>query len=42
MTQIFLYLIAAITLSAQVQAPAPAVKLEGCVSCHGMIEPMHR
>jgi hypothetical protein len=40
MTQIFLYLIAAITFGSQ--AHAPAVKLEGCVSCHGMIEPMHK
>ena len=27
--------------SSQAQVP-PAVKLEGCVSCHGQIEPMHK
>lgn len=25
-----------------VQTPVAAVKLEGCVSCHGQIEPMHK
>ena len=29
-----------LTASASVQTPAP--KLEGCVSCHGLIEPMHK
>src|ERR1043166_8035626 len=24
------------------QQPAPQPKLEGCISCHGLIEPMHK
>src|SRR4026207_1344233 len=40
MTQIALYILALMTFT--VQAPAPAVKLEGCVTCHGLIEPMHK
>src|SRR5215210_4666192 len=32
--------VAAWPSSASVQAPT--VKLEGCVSCHGLIEPMHK
>ncbi|HXQ71370.1 MAG TPA: hypothetical protein VN844_12825, partial [Pyrinomonadaceae bacterium] len=28
--------------SAAEQTQAPQVKVEGCVSCHGMIEPMHK
>src|SRR5262245_43124814 len=26
----------------QTQQPAPQPKLEGCISCHGLIEPMHK
>ena len=37
MTQILINLLAALILT----SPQPA-KLEGCVSCHGMIEPMHK
>ena len=38
MTQILVYILAAFTFT----APAQAVKVEGCVSCHAMIEPMHK
>jgi hypothetical protein len=41
MTQIVLYLIAVIALGSQAATP-PAPKVEGCVSCHAMIEPMHK
>src|SRR5258705_1017724 len=30
------------SLSAQQIAPTAAAKLEGCISCHGLIEPMHK
>ena len=40
MTQIAIYLLALMSFGSQAQAPAP--KLEACVSCHGMIEPMHK
>ena len=40
MTQIVIYLLALISFGAQAQTPA--VKVEECVSCHGMIEPMHK
>ena len=42
MTQIFLYLIAVFTFGQQAAAPTPVVKVEGCVSCHTLIEPMHK
>src|SRR5215510_10291044 len=50
MTQIFVYVLALMTLAAQTgptatttpAATAPALKVEGCVSCHGLIEPMHK
>jgi hypothetical protein len=46
MTQIFLYMIAVFTLGQQAPATAtaaaPVVRVEGCVSCHTMIEPMHK
>ena len=38
MTQILVYILAAFTFT----APAQTVKVEGCVSCHAMIEPMHK
>ena len=41
MTQIVLYLIAVIGFGSQAATPT-APKVEGCVSCHGMIEPMHK
>jgi hypothetical protein len=28
--------------SLQTQQPAPQPKVEGCISCHGLIEPMHK
>ena len=40
MTRIGFYLIAVFVFGWQAAAPAP--KVEGCVSCHGMIEPMHK
>lgn len=30
------------TSAAEQALPQPVVKVEGCVSCHGMIEPMHK
>ncbi|HSK63060.1 MAG TPA: hypothetical protein VK893_04445 [Pyrinomonadaceae bacterium] len=41
MTQIFIYLLALMSFGSQT-APAVQPKLVGCVSCHGMIEPMHK
>ena len=40
MTQIVLYLIAVVSFGSQ--TATPVVKVEGCVSCHAMIEPMHK
>jgi hypothetical protein len=40
MTRIVLYVMVAISFGWQAAAPAP--KVEGCVSCHGLIEPMHK
>ncbi|HEV2835888.1 MAG TPA: hypothetical protein VGW58_11255 [Pyrinomonadaceae bacterium] len=43
MTQIFLYLLTLMTLTSQpANQTTPAAKVEGCVSCHAMIEPMHK
>jgi hypothetical protein len=41
MTQIVLYVIAMIGFGSQAAAP-PAPKVDGCVTCHTMIEPMHK
>ena len=38
MTQILVYILAAFTFA----APPQTVKVEGCVPCHAMIEPMHK
>src|SRR6188768_3377242 len=43
MTQIVLYMIAVFTLGQQAATSgAPVARVEGCVSCHTMIEPMHK
>src|ERR1051326_6493012 len=41
MTRIFIYLIALFSFGSQTVAP-PVAKVEGCVSCHALIEPMHK
>jgi hypothetical protein len=41
MTQIILYLFVVIGFGSQA-ASQPAPKVEACVSCHGLIEPMHK
>src|SRR5690242_15676098 len=47
MRRIFLYTVVAMMVGWQVVAQSqtaapPPPKIEGCVSCHGMIEPMHK
>ena len=43
MTRVGLYMIALFALAWQgATSPAPQPKVEGCVSCHGAIEPMHK
>src|SRR6476620_2493095 len=42
MIRIFLKLILVLSLFACVAAQQSPVKTEGCVSCHGQIEPMHK
>lgn len=37
-----LWLVLRLDLSASASVQTPAPKLEGCVSCHGLIEPMHK
>src|SRR5215467_3928940 len=40
MTQILTYLLGVFMFASQAAPPPP--KVEGCVSCHGLIEPMHK
>src|SRR5690242_15110201 len=42
MTRIFIKPILMLILIGSVAAQQAPVKLEGCVSCHGLIEPMHK